>query len=457
MLIQPPRPADQADAAIETPASESTAEVRPQEGPVSPPLVEGSVLARTLYALFEGDPRILVKSPPGAGKSRLVANVCHWLLANTDLSICVLAFTNDAVRDLACRLAEGWDESRRPWVLYTPKQGFPQPEGTSSSLIHAHERTVAVRTVASATLTVPKVDVLIVDEAYQTQFSDFRLAASSAGQVIMVGDPGQIGPVVKTDPYMLMHHHKGKPTGPSAPAPSAYEVLSGQGELTVLNFEHTYRLGAETAEVIAPLYDFPFTSRRPDRVLVDAHGVVRPELRAVSLPAPARSITDEPLMAAVAGQVRSLTGSVVIETGADGSESEHRVRERDVAVVVAHRDQKELVAARLAAEGFPNVTVGTANTLQGGQWHAVVAIDPSAGGGSTSPHILDPGRLCVMASRHLTTLTWLHDGTAERLLSDFASDPETDPVHARWAELGIEVRRSIYAAGVGGVEEGGQR
>jgi len=409
------------------------------------------VLAKTLYAIFNGDPRVLVKSPPGAGKSRLVQEVVHWLLVNTDLTVCVLAYTNDAVRDLAIRMTEGWDETSRPWVLYTAKQGQQQPAGTTSSIVQAHDRYVTVRTVASARTNIPQVDVLIVDEAYQTQFSDFRIATSGSAQVVMVGDPGQIGPVVKSDPYMLMHHHKGKSTGPSAPAPAAYEVLSDKSDLTVLNFEHTYRLGAETAEVIAPLYDFPFTSKRPDRVLVESTGVVRPELAAVQIDSPARSTTDPDLMEAVVDQVRSLIGAVVVETTQDDAgnttETEQPIRQRDVAVVVAHRDQKDLVAATLEAHGFEYVKVGTANTLQGGQWHAVIAVDPAAGGGSISPHILDPGRLCVMASRHLTHLTWLHDGTAEKSLVAITTDPDTDPEHVRWAELGIEVRRSIFAVG----------
>lgn len=57
---------------------------------------------------------------------------------------------------------------------------------------------------------------------------------------------------------------------------------------------------------------------------------------------------------------------------------------------------------------YPGVTVGTADRLQGGQWHAVVAVDPLASAATVSDHHLSLGRLCVMASRHMTHLTWVH-------------------------------------------------
>ena len=67
--------------------------------------------------------------------------------------------------------------------------------------------------------------------------------------------------------------------------------------------------------------------------------------------------------------------------------------------------------ARLRALGLGDVTVGTADQLQGGQWPAVVVIDPLAAS-SISDHHLSLGRLCVMLTRHVghcsfvTTPAW---------------------------------------------------
>ena len=66
--------------------------------------------------------------------------------------------------------------------------------------------------------------------------------------------------------------------------------------------------------------------------------------------------------------------------------------------------------ALLRGREVDGVTVGTADSLQGGQWAAVVALDPLTGADGHAPHALSPGRLCVMASRHYAHLTWVHDG-----------------------------------------------
>jgi hypothetical protein len=82
------------------------------------------------------------------------------------------------------------------------------------------------------------------------------------------------------------------------------------------------------------------------------------------------------------------------------------------------------------------ITVGTANSLQGGQWRAVVALDPFVGYTTATPHQLSPGRLCVMASRHMTHLTWVSDGGWELALMDI--DPDE-------AEKGRKVRQALTA------------
>jgi len=79
--------------------------------------------------------------------------------------------------------------------------------------------------------------------------------------------------------------------------------------------------------------------------------------------------------------------------------------------------------------------VGTADRLQGGQWHAVVALDPFIGYEGLSPHAMSLGRLCVMASRHRTHLTWVHDGRWNTHLSGSTDVPG--------AEAALAVRRAL--------------
>lgn len=86
--------------------------------------------------------------------------------------------------------------------------------------------------------------------------------------------------------------------------------------------------------------------------------------------------------------------------------------------------------ASLLSPGTRWGTVGTADKFQGGQWHAVIALDSVIGHKLTGAHQMSNGRLGVMASRHMTHLTWVHDGTWE------------DPM-LEGAEIGLKVRRGL--------------
>ena len=89
--------------------------------------------------------------------------------------------------------------------------------------------------------------------------------------------------------------------------------------------------------------------------------------------------------------------------------------------------------ALLRGRDVDGVTVGTADSLQGGQSAAAVTLDPLTGADGHAPHALSPGRLCVMASRHYAHLTWVHDG-AWRDADALAQDREAAVVHVAAAQ-----------------------
>ena len=111
------------------------------------------------------------------------------------------------------------------------------------------------------------------------------------------------------------------------------------------------------------------------------------------------------MLATVADRAHALLGATLTtDTGSRPLEP------ADVAVVVSHNAQASVVHALLRGRDVDGVTVGTADSLQGGQWAAVVALDPLTGTDGLPAHAASPGRLCVMASRHYAHLTWVHDG-----------------------------------------------
>lgn len=396
------------DLGLEVPVGESdfTDMVGQTQGPDTT-LVAGSVAARALHSIFQGNPVTLVNSPPGAGKSALIAHVIAYILHRTDLSVHVVAPTNNAALELAHRIAQ---QAGPATAVVRLRGGRELPEGVASDdtpfLVGADgkmiqpKRQVNVTTVHSAKQSTPKVDLMIVEEAYQVQYGLLAEAADASEQLLLVGDPGQIGPVVSHD----VSPWRGIEDAPVARAPEVF----GRMDASVLTLPCTYRIGQESTDAIAPLYPFEFRSAR-DPKQVDG-------LREIETIKVAGDLTPLDLARALADRAQSMIGRTLRVTEQDGTVTVRPVEQTDVCVIAALNETVANTLAELSTRGLDEVKVGTADSLQGGQWHAVVAVDPLATKGKVSDHATSNGRLCVMASRHMSHLTWVYaDGWRERL------------------------------------------
>jgi hypothetical protein len=398
-------------------------------------LVPGSALAQALYQVWSGRSVTSIESPPGAGKSTLICQAVTQLHSRSQMTIVVAAPTRRGAIELAGRLAQTLpphaDGDHRVRVPMKLSPGERLPEGVGGAPKGPNTRpAVVVRTIESCKTKPPITDVLVVDEAYQAVFAQVASAAEGATQVLLVGDPGQIGPVVQSDTSAWA----AMTAGPHMRAP---EVFAQDPDAFVLRLPSTFRLGQLTADAIAPLYDFPFTSVRPDRWLTTQDGHQVPEIRSVLIPAEGEF--DMGMLARVAAEATNFIGMTVTEVTPDGPVS--RVLDAtDVAVVVARSGQESAVTAMLRRRGpdTAGITVGTADRLQGGQWHAVVALDPLAGSNQVDDFRTGPGRLCVLCSRAMSALVWAHDGRWEESLSAGVADPEA-------VEKGLAVRRALCA------------
>ena len=388
------------------------------------PIQTGSLLARTLFHVWRGDRVTMIESPPGAGKTTLICEAVYHLLRDSELSLAVACPTRDGARDIAKLLVSILGtEKDSPKVVFSVK-GMDMPEGTH---VHAPmgSRSVVVRTTSSCKYKPPTVDVLIFDEAYQVTYSDMSKAALECQQVLLVGDPGQIGPVVKvnTRPWDNMRFN---------PASRAPEVMVNIEGAVVLHMDATFRVGQHTVDTIAPLYGFGFTSKRPERFLVNDFGARVGEIEALRI-RPISNRVDLQTMVAIANFAISHVGKTVRSFDENGKPVDELVKAEDVAVIVPHNDQAAALGAMLrnsTAENLPypgageRIYVGTADRAQGGQWKAVVALDPMIGHTSAGSHQLALGRLCVMLSRHTHALTWVHDGEWETKFNALIEDDE---------------------------------
>ncbi|EMY35655.1 hypothetical protein D477_003133 [Arthrobacter crystallopoietes BAB-32] len=415
---------EEADATLEAAAAPEQ-----EEAPKSD-LVAGSVLARALYNVWTGQPCTVIDSPPGAGKTTLVLDIVAQLKQRSKLKVVLATPTKRGAYDLAERIAArlGPDSKGRPQVALSVYQMTPPPGVANGGRDSELTNIPVVRTIASCKRSAPACDLMIVDEAYQATFADVTGAADNAKQVLMVGDPGQIGPVVTAD----VSAFRGRDAATHMRAP---EVYTQRSYTQVLAMDTTYRLGQQTVDAIAPLYNFDFSSSRPDRHVERSDGKRLRELRPMEIPV-SPTIESLDTMVRVAEAAAKMVGRTLVETDTDGTEYRRPLEQSDVAVVVAHNAQSSTITAILRDMKMPNITVGTADKMQGGQWHAVIALDPFTGHSTASGHRLSPGRLCVMASRHLTHLSWLFSDNWEEMLND----PDVDKHEAKLART---VRRAL--------------
>lgn len=385
--------------------------------------------ARVLHAAWSGDPAVLVPSPPGAGKTRLVALLAAALTHRAGMRVGIAAQTREQAVEIARRVGTLTPLGR---LIWSPKQSRPD-SGQTPVVAKRDVRFpstgggILIATMARWLYADPRslaCDLMIVDEAWQATYADLGALGAFAGQVVCVGDPGQIDPVVTGQ----TQRWRTRTNGPHLPAPDAL-LASHSDALAVIALKHTWRLGPETTRLIQPVFypDLPFTSRRPAEH-IDLASAVLPELMHTTVTATGGP-GDPLLTRACADRVRRLTtrGALTTQTGT------RPLDPRDAAVVCPHVSQAAAVRALLS--DLPDVLVGTANQLQGLERPAVVALHPVAGYRDASAFTADTGRACVMLSRHRAHLTIITDTNTTTVLH------EADP-----AIPGIATHRTLLDA-----------
>lgn len=351
-------------------------------------------LAAVLFAAWSGDPCTVVASPPGAGKTRLITHLAAQLHQRAGLRVVIAAQTRAQALDVANRVAA----LDTPTFYLDGSQASAPPAGLSARVNHVAGAPrlrrvdgVVVATTARWLWTATDrhgADVLLVDEAYQMTYADLAACGSLAPQMVLVGDPGQIDPVVTGD----TSRWRSSPTGPQVPAPTG--LLATHGErIARHNLTRTWRCGPETTALIQPAFypDLPFTSARPPTHLADPAGTHLPEVSTIELNA--TSEHDPQIAATAAAQVRELLTHTLTTT-----EGTRLLTPADIAVVTPHVPQASLIAAHLA--DLDDLLVGTANAVQGSERHAAVIVHPLTGQAEATDFNTDPGRTCVALSRH---------------------------------------------------------
>ena len=366
---------------------------------------------------------VIVDSPPGAGKSTLVVELSGRLAA-TGERVMIVAQTNEQVDDLVARLAAAhptliigrltagdYEVPERLAPLRGPSLAF------SSKLPELAPAAIVLATAAKWALVKDgEFPWAILDEAYQMR-SDGLLAVAprfADGTALFVGDPGQLDPfaTVDTDAWA------GSPWDPSDSAVAV--VRAHNPDLPVHRLPYSWRLPATAAPLVAKAF-YPFTpfdagSDLEDRSLTfgapgdgsaldEALDLAADEGWAwYGLPAAHTIRTDAEAVEACAALADRLVRreATAVDTGAG---YQRTVTPDRIAIGTAHRDQAAAVRAALARPeraglGLTDVTVDTANRLQGREYDVTIVLHPLSGRRDATAFHLETGRLCVLLSRH---------------------------------------------------------
>ncbi|HTJ66267.1 MAG TPA: AAA domain-containing protein [Actinospica sp.] len=366
---------------------------------------------------------VIVDSPPGAGKSTLVVELAGRLAA-TGERVMIVAQTNEQVDDLVARLA-----AAHPRVVLgrltagdyeVPERLAPlRGETLAFSAKPAELAAAQIVLATAAKWALVKEGTFawaILDEAYQMR-SDGLLAVAprfADGTALFVGDPGQLDPFATVDTEAWA----GSPWDPSDSAVAV--VRAHNPELPVHRLPYSWRLPASAAPLVAKAF-YPFTpfeagSEDGDRSLrLGAGGdgsaldeaweqAAREGWAWYGLPAAHVIRTDAEAVEACAALAERLVrrGAEAVDTAAGYRRA---VTPDRIAIGTAHRDQAAAVRAALAtsrraALGLPEVTVDTANRLQGREYDVTIVLHPLSGRRDATAFHLETGRLCVLLSRH---------------------------------------------------------
>ncbi|UDM00119.1 AAA domain-containing protein [Streptomyces longhuiensis] len=404
-----------------------------------------AILRDTLHGTARGT---VVDSPPGAGKSTLVVRAALEL-AEAGRPLMVIAQTNAQVDDLVLRLAEK-DPELPVGRLHSSD---PDPyDKALDDLVNVRKSTKAgdlaplpvVISTAAKWAHVKDIDPwqhAIVDEAYQMRSDALLAVAGLFERALFVGDPGQL------DPFAIVGAEQwaGLSYDPSASAVTT--LLAHNPELPQHRLPVSWRLPASAAPLVSGAF-YPYTPFRsgtdhgdrslgftvasdgsgPDRVIDEA---ADSGWGLLELPAGHTPRTDPEAVRALAQVVRRLLdrgGVTVSERGPDPSP----LTADRIAVGTAHRDQAAAVRSALADLGVTDVTVDTANRLQGREFDVTVVLHPLSGRPDATAFHLETGRLCVLASRHRHACIVVCRAGVPDLLDDH---PSTEPV-----QLGVTVK-----------------
>lgn len=361
----------------------------------------------------DGGRLAVVKAPPGSGKTHLLMMAVKAAIKEKQ-RIAVATQTRAQADDICQRLQADFKLSP---IRFAAASSTPPANGiqvvTEKKNLPSGTCVVVATTAKWGMLQgVEEFDVLFVDEAWQMSWADFMLLGQVSGRFVLIGDPGQIPPVVTID----TGRWETSPRAPHHPAPE-HILRHKPRDLLSLDLPATRRLPHDTVGYIIPFYDFPFVPfAQPGERMVRAGGRSRDAIDAAIDRLSTGSVVALTLRTPTSGppleedaEVAQLAADVAArllkrETQANAGRGVQRLAAGGIGVCSTHRVMNAAVEQRLARGLKGLVRVDTPERWQGLQLPVMVIAHPLSGVQTPSEFDLETGRLCVMASRHQSGL-----------------------------------------------------
>jgi len=415
-----------------------------------------AVTEAILGDLAKAERGVVVDSPPGAGKSTLVAAAAASL-AERGERVIVVGQTNEQVDDLIDRLASEHGVLRIGRLSaqdYIPADRVYKHQNVtvSSSIADLSEHPLVIATAAKwAMLADPgtRWPWAIVDEAYQMRSDALLRIAHLFDKALFVGDPGQLDPfsTVETERWLGLNWD---------PMSSAVAVLLvNNAGIPVHTLPVSWRLPATAAPVVSSAF-YPFSGFTAATELKDRgmtwntrpFGMTSVDLALQTAADSGWALYELPHRHALrtdgeaVDACAELAARALLRGAVTTSErGQHSVTAERIAIGVAHRDQAAAVrrALRAQALAYPvlaaalsGVVADTANRLQGREFDLMIMLHPLSGRRDATAFHLEAGRLCVLASRHRHACVVVARAGIPELLD---AHPSAEPVH-----LGVPVK-----------------
>jgi RecA/RadA recombinase len=385
----------------------------------------------------------VIKAPPGSGKTYTLVNGVAYAVDKSQ-RIAIAAQTNAQADDLChrilkahpglkvCRFAASSAEvpasldGRVDWC--TDTRSLPD------------DLSVVVSTTAKWSLVnlVRDFDYLFVDEAWQMAWGNFMLLQQVASRFVLIGDPGQIPPVV-TIPVRRWE------TASKAPHRSAPELLLEDLSLPklALDLPSCRRLPSDSVDLVRPFYDFEFDawahpgdrycrSKSPkqkvsvDRV-IDLLSNQSIAIATLATPHNGPPIEDDTEIAALAVDfTKRLLERKTMVASEDDRQAE-LLSPSDIGISATHRMLNSSIRQALPPElrdQALGIRVDTPERWQGLERKLMIVVHPLSGVVQPSAFDLETGRLCVMASRHRSGLIVLSRDHVPRMLDSYIPSAE---------------------------------